>query len=117
MPAARSILSPAALVLLTTGTLSAQAIASAPAPVAVATPFVVTPMPVRLTPPIASVATVAEVNHAAPQPTVARAARRQSSTLMLVGGAAVVTGILLDEGVITFVGAGVGLYGLYLYLR
>ena len=36
---------------------------------------------------------------------------------MIVGGAAIVTGLLLDEGVITFVGAGVWLYGLYLYLR
>jgi hypothetical protein len=62
-------------------------------------------------------AAAAELLGEARTPTVARAARGQSSTLMIVGGAAIVTGLLLDEGVITFVGAGVWLYGLYLYLR
>jgi hypothetical protein len=57
------------------------------------------------------------MNRAARTPSTARAGRAQSSTLMIVGGAAIVTGLLLDEGVITFVGAGVWLYGLYLYLR
>ena len=37
--------------------------------------------------------------------------------LMIVGGAGILTGAIIDEGVITVAGAGVGLYGLYLYLR
>lgn len=37
--------------------------------------------------------------------------------LMIVGAAGVVLGIVTDEGIITVAGAGVGLYGLYLYLR
>jgi hypothetical protein len=37
--------------------------------------------------------------------------------LMLVGAAGVITGLLIDENVITIAGAGVGLVGLYLYLR
>ncbi len=37
--------------------------------------------------------------------------------LMIVGAAGVVTGLLINESVITVVGAGVGLFGLYLYLR
>jgi hypothetical protein len=37
--------------------------------------------------------------------------------LMLVGGAGLVTGLIIDEGIVTVAGAGVGLYGLYLYLR
>lgn len=38
-------------------------------------------------------------------------------TLMVVGVAGVLTGALLNEGIVTLVGAGVGLYGLYLYVR
>ena len=37
--------------------------------------------------------------------------------LMLVGAAGVITGLLIDESVVTIAGAGVGLVGLYLYLR
>ena len=37
--------------------------------------------------------------------------------LMLVGAAAIVTGLLIDESLITILGAGTGLVGLYLYLR
>lgn len=37
--------------------------------------------------------------------------------LMLVGAAGVVTGLLIDESLITILGAGTGLVGLYLYLR
>lgn len=37
--------------------------------------------------------------------------------LMIVGAAGVVLGIVTEEGIITVAGAGVGLYGLYLYLR
>jgi hypothetical protein len=37
--------------------------------------------------------------------------------LMIVGAAAIVTGLLIDESLITILGAGTGLVGLYLYLR
>ncbi|HEV8599195.1 MAG TPA: hypothetical protein VGQ69_07515 [Gemmatimonadales bacterium] len=37
--------------------------------------------------------------------------------LMLVGVAGVVTGLIIDESLITILGAGTGLVGLYLYLR
>jgi len=37
--------------------------------------------------------------------------------LMLVGAAGVVTGLLLEESIITVLGAGTGLVGLYLFLR
>ncbi len=37
--------------------------------------------------------------------------------LMIVGGAGIVLGALIEEDIVTIAGAGVGLYGLYLYLR
>ncbi|HEU5219376.1 MAG TPA: hypothetical protein VFU23_12000 [Gemmatimonadales bacterium] len=37
--------------------------------------------------------------------------------LMIVGGAGIVTGLLIDEPVVSVVGALAGLYGLYLYIR
>ena len=43
--------------------------------------------------------------------------RRQGEILMIVGGAGIVTGLLVDESLITIAGAAVGGYGLYLYLR
>jgi hypothetical protein len=36
---------------------------------------------------------------------------------MIVGGAVLVTGLIVDESLITIVGVAVGGYGLYLYLR
>jgi hypothetical protein len=36
---------------------------------------------------------------------------------MIVGAAGLVTGLIIDESIVTVAGAGVGLYGLYLYLR
>jgi len=47
------------------------------------------------------------------------AARRrgEGEVLMIVGAAGIVTGILIDEGLISFAGAAIGLYGLYLHLR
>ena len=47
----------------------------------------------------------------------ARAGRRQGEILMIVGGAGILTGLLVDESLITIAGAAVGGYGLYLYLR
>jgi hypothetical protein len=36
---------------------------------------------------------------------------------MLVGGAGIITGLLVDESLITIAGAGVAGLGLYFYLR
>lgn len=47
----------------------------------------------------------------------ARAGRRDGEVLMIVGGAVILTGLLVDEGLITIAGAAIGGYGLYLYLR
>jgi hypothetical protein len=47
----------------------------------------------------------------------ARGGRRQGEILMIVGGAGILTGLLVDESLITIAGAAVGGYGLYLYLR
>lgn len=46
-----------------------------------------------------------------------RRARGEGTTLMIVGAAGIVTGAVIDEGLVSLVGAFVGLYGLYLYLR
>ena len=46
-----------------------------------------------------------------------RADRRTGTTLMIVGLAGVLTGLLVDEGAITVLGAVVGGVGMYLYLR
>jgi hypothetical protein len=43
--------------------------------------------------------------------------RAPGVVLMIVGAAGIITGIVVEEGIITVAGAGVGLYGLYLYLR
>lgn len=43
--------------------------------------------------------------------------RGQAEVLMIVGGAAIVTGLLVDESLITIAGVGIGGYGLYLHLR
>jgi hypothetical protein len=46
-----------------------------------------------------------------------RSGRSLGQVLMIVGGAGIVTGLIVDEPIITIAGAGVGGYGLYLYLR
>jgi hypothetical protein len=46
-----------------------------------------------------------------------RGGQRQGEILMLVGAAGIVTGLLVDEDLITIAGAGVGCFGLYLYLQ
>jgi hypothetical protein len=43
--------------------------------------------------------------------------RRTGRALMIVGAAGIVTGLIVDESIVTIAGAGVGGYGLYLYLR
>ena len=52
----------------------------------------------------------------AAQPTALRH-RGPGVALMIVGAAGVITGLLIDESIITVAGAGAGLVGLYLYLR
>ena len=47
----------------------------------------------------------------------ARGGRRQGEILMIVGGAVIVTGLLVDESLVTIGGVAIGGYGLYLYLR
>jgi len=46
-----------------------------------------------------------------------RGGRRQGTVLMIVGGAGILAGLLLDEDIITIAGAGVAGVGLYFYLR
>jgi hypothetical protein len=46
-----------------------------------------------------------------------RPSRRQGETLMIVGGAGILVGLLADEALITIAGAAVGGYGLYVYLQ
>lgn len=110
--------------LLLVGTAGAQGVTADRAPVAAVAPaasFAVKPMPTRLVAPAEAPAlVVAEDRAEAARAAVAVAAMRargQGATLMIVGGAGIVTGLLLDESVITFVGAAVWLYGLYVYLR
>jgi len=43
--------------------------------------------------------------------------RRQGEILMIVGAAGIVTGLVVDEDLITIAGAGVAGFGLYLYLE
>ncbi|CAA9346557.1 MAG: hypothetical protein AVDCRST_MAG40-2668, partial [uncultured Gemmatimonadaceae bacterium] len=50
----------------------------------------------------------------------ARASFSQSQVLMIVGGAALITGLIIGDGagdVLAIGGAGVGLFGLYRYLQ
>ncbi len=46
-----------------------------------------------------------------------RGNRRQGEILMIVGAAGIVTGLLVDEDLVTIAGAAVGGFGLYLYLE
>ena len=46
-----------------------------------------------------------------------RSGKRQGEILMIVGAAGLVTGLLVDEDIITIAGAGVAGFGLYLYLQ
>jgi len=47
----------------------------------------------------------------------ARSNRRQGEIMMIVGAAGIVTGLLIDEDLITIAGAVVGGVGLYFYLQ
>jgi len=46
-----------------------------------------------------------------------RGKKGQGEILMIVGAAGIVTGLLVDEALVTIAGAGVGGFGLYLYLQ
>ena len=50
-------------------------------------------------------------------PQQAEGKKRQGEILMLVGAAGIITGLLVDEDIVTVAGAGVGGFGLYLYLQ
>ena len=104
------------------GASSTQSLTSASAP-SPANAFAVTRMPARLAQApesgslaefaVASIATRDALGREA-----AAAARRSgSATLMILGGAGVVTGLLINQDVITIAGAIVWLYGLWVYLR
>lgn len=43
--------------------------------------------------------------------------RREGRVLMIVGVAGIVTGLIIDEDLVTFAGIGVAGFGLYLYLN
>ena len=65
-------------------------------------------------------APVAAAAHAPAAAMQARGGLQQSQILMIVGGAAIVLGLLVDNDasdVLVVVGAGVGLWGLYQYLK
>ena len=46
-----------------------------------------------------------------------RGKKGQGEILMIVGAAGIVTGLLVDEDLVTIAGAAVGGFGLYLYLQ
>lgn len=50
------------------------------------------------------------------RPLPARGKRREGAVLMIVGAAGIVTGLLVDESLVTILGAGVAGVGLYVYL-
>jgi hypothetical protein len=47
----------------------------------------------------------------------ARPSRRQGEILMIVGAAVLVTGLLVDEAIVSIAGVAIGGYGLYVYLN
>jgi hypothetical protein len=46
----------------------------------------------------------------------ARPSKKTGETLMIVGGAVFVAGLLADEAIISIAGVAIGAYGLYVYL-
>jgi hypothetical protein len=51
-----------------------------------------------------------------PQAVLARPSKKTGETLMIVGGAVLLVGLLADEAIISIAGVAVGGYGLYVYL-
>ena len=107
-------------VLVLALTLSRPAAAQAPAPAAAVTSPV---PPVSYAPTLAATRLGFSDDDQAPlavNAAAARMGRREGRALALVGGAAVIAGILIgdDAGtVIAIGGAGIGLYGLYIWQR
>jgi hypothetical protein len=57
--------------------------------------------------------------HSAPvgsQVALARPSRKTGETLMIVGGAVLLAGLLADEAIISIAGVAIGGYGLFVYL-
>lgn len=107
-------------VLVLALTLSRPAAGQAPAPA----PAVTSPAPaVSYAPTLAATRLGFSADEQAPlavNASAARMGRREGRALALVGGAAVIAGILIgdDAGtVIAIGGAGIGLYGLYIWQR
>ncbi|HEX9055218.1 MAG TPA: hypothetical protein VF830_09950 [Gemmatimonadales bacterium] len=99
--------------------LSRPATAQAPA-----APAVISPAPsVSYAPTLAATRLGFSADEQAPlavNASAARMGRREGRALALVGGAAVIAGILIGEDagtVIAIGGAGIGLYGLYIWQR
>ena len=83
---------------------------------AVARPSLVGPARLGVSPPPPAKAIVTRDALNAAQPAALRH-RGPGVALMIVGAAGIITGLLIDEDIITVAGAGAGLVGLYLYLR
>jgi hypothetical protein len=105
------LLAPAVLPAQTAAGLAMPAVtAEAPAPM-------VTPAPTVTPTPMTAAATATTAAEDAPQ---VRKPRSRGGKLMVIGGAAVVTGIIVGGpagGIITVSGAVVGLYGLWRWLN
>lgn len=115
---ARLVSLASALALLAAAPVAAQDVTSAPAaPVTIESAAV----PAASGPAMdAASVGVKAISATAAAPAAAAAPSGQSTALMIVGGAAVLTGIVIgnDAGyAISVVGAVIGLYGLYKYLQ
>jgi hypothetical protein len=112
---------PAATILTLAITVSHPAAGQA-AP-ATAPPPALAPLPGSLAPTLAATRAGFTVDDARPltvNASAARMGRREGRALALVGGAAVIAGLLIgdDAGTIIAIGgAGIGLYGLYIWQR
>ena len=118
------MLSPALVLAQETGAIPSQplvavapaAAAAAPAPATVAPPKPLLGVErLGVSQPVAVPVTTNE-----PAAPVRRAGLRHRGpgvALMIVGAAGVITGLLIEESLITILGAGTGLIGLYLYVR
>jgi hypothetical protein len=107
----------AALLLLLGGAIPGGVAAAQSAPAPFTSPAT-SMRPSRTAPLLASVPAAAAYRIALRRE-IRRAASgsREGGILMIVGVAGLVTGLVVHEDLVTIAGAGVGGYGLYLYLR
>ena len=91
--------------------LAAQGLAEAEAP---ASALQVTPAVGSLLPALAA---PVEMPADLGREVAAAATKREGTIFMIVGGAAVVTGLIIDEPIVYVPGAILGLWGLYRYLK